>query len=171
MLGVLSHWPEATGVVAWGVDDAPPEVKGWQWSAQSEIYTRGLEGVYTRGQQRVPLFRNRFTDILGSAGLVLGTAGTAHEQAAALGLPVVAFEVPPHYTQGFLQNQQRLLSHALTLAPPRPEAIAGALRELWNDPTRYELAAQTGPARMGPKGGSETVVRDILKREKVSEGR
>lgn len=171
MLEALACWPQATGMVAWAASEAPPEASGWQWRAGLEISSeiggeaRGLLGGYTRGQQHVPLFRNRFADVLGSAQLVLGTAGTAHEQAAALGLPVVAFEVPPHYTRAFLRNQRRLLSHALTLAPPRPEAIAGALRELWDDPSRYRRAVQTGPARMGRRGGSRNIVCDILRHE------
>ena len=93
MLEALALTPEFTGAVAWsggGVPAAP----GWGWEGSGG--EEGLLGVYRRGEQRVWVFEGRFGDVLASAQLVLGTAGTGHEQAAALGLPVISFPVPPN---------------------------------------------------------------------------
>ena len=159
MLAALSAWPEVTGLVAWA-RGALPRVEGWELEPASK--SEGA-GVYTRGAQRVYVLENRFADVLHAADLVLGTAGTANEQAAALGLPVVAFAVPPLYTQNFLDNQKRLLEDALTLS--EPGALTETLKELWRDKERCERAARAGRERMGGPGGTRAIVADILCRE------
>lgn len=153
MVRALAGWPEATGLVAWP-GTAPPTGRPWQAVA---------EGVW-RGAHNVYLLTGRFAEVLAAAQLALGTAGTANEQAAALGRPVVAFPVPPLYTRAFLANQRRLLGDALTLCEADPVRVARALRDLWHDRNRYELAAATGRARLGERGGSRAVARDILAR-------
>ena len=150
MLGALTHLPGATGLVAW----AGPEPDGRWARVGPEVWRSGPHY----------LLRGRFADVLHAADLALSTAGTASEQAAALGRPVVAFPVPPSYTGAFLANQRRLLGDALTPAPAEPAALAAALRALWADPGRYGRAAAAGRARMGPAGGSAAVAGDILRR-------
>ena len=167
MLAALSGWPEATGLVAWA-RGALPRVEGWGLESYEEDE---LVNIYRRGAQCVYVLRNRFADVLHAADLALGTAGTANEQAAALGLPVVAFPVPPLYTQGFLKNQKRLLSNALTLSEPKPDALAAALKELWHDRERYERAARGGHERMGRPGGTQAIITDILRREGLGESK
>jgi uncharacterized protein (TIGR03492 family) len=164
MLSALSRWPEATGLVAWAGEGLEPGIfSGWQIT-EPDISEPGLALTLARGQQHVYVFKNRFADVLHSADLALGTSGTANEQAAALGLPVVAFPLPPFYTKAFLHNQKRLLAEALTIAEAEPEAIAQALRALWQDRVRYQQAADTGRRRMGKPGGTKRIVRDILER-------
>ncbi len=150
MLGALTHLPEATGLVAW----AGPE--------PDERWARVAPDVWGLGPHY--LLRGRFAEVLHAADLVLSTAGTASEQAAALGRPVVAFPVPPSYTSAFLTNQRRLLGDALTLVPAEPAALAAALRALWADRGRYGAAAAAGRARMGPAGGSAAIASDVLYR-------
>ena len=162
MLATLSLWPEATGLVAWA-RGALPRVEGW--GLEPPANNAEHAGVYVRSAQRVYVLKNRFSDTLHAADLALGTAGTANEQAAALGLPVVAFPVPPFYTQRFLENQKRLLSHALTLSAPEPDAVTAALKKLWRDRDLYERAARAGLERMGEPGGTQAIIKDILRRE------
>ena len=150
MLGALEHLPGATGLVAW----AGPEPDGRWAQVGPEVWRSGPHY----------LLRGCFAAVLHAADLVLSTAGTASEQAAALGRPVVAFPVPPSYTAAFLANQRRLLGDALTLAPAEPAALAAALRALWADRKRYGAAAAAGRARMGPAGGSAAIAGDILRR-------
>ena len=166
MLMVLSLWPEATGLVAWA-REALPRVEGWGLEPPNKNAEHA--GVYARGAQRVFVLKDRFADILHAADLALGTAGTANEQAAALGLPVVAFPVPPFYTRSFLENQKRLLSDALTLSAPEPNAVAVALKKLWGDRDLYERAARAGRERMGEPGGTRAIIKDILRREGLGE--
>ncbi len=155
MLAALATWPEATGLVAW-TDAAPPDAR-WEIVA---------DGIWRRGE-RLWLVSNRFAEVLSAADLVLSTAGTASEQAAALGRPVVAFPVPPLYTEAFLVNQQRLLGDALIRCRAEPHALGAALRDLWHDPARYHAASEAGRARMGEGGGAATIAADILRRAKL----
>lgn len=163
MLGALNHWPEATGLVAW-TGAALPRVEGWRWNKRAPGIWAG-SGIGSL-EPRVFLLENRFSGVLHASQLVLGTAGTASEQAAALGKPVVSFPVPPLYTRDFLQNQHNLLGAALTVCARDPLSIAAALRDLWRDSARYEQAAKAGMARMGQAGGSAAIVRDMLKRSR-----
>lgn len=158
MLAALERLPQATGLVAWAPQAPPQPVPGW-------TLERDLGGPcarYRRGGQQVFVYRDRFADVLHSAQLVLGTAGTANEQAAALGKPVVTFALPPFYGEAFVLNQKRLLSEALTVAPAQPEAVASALERLWLEPERYRHAAAAGRARMGPPGGARAIAEDLL---------
>lgn len=152
MVRALECWPEATGLVAW-TDGAPPS---GSWRAVAEGVWQGAPNVY--------LLTDRFAAVLGAAQLALGTAGTAHEQAAASGLPVVAFAAPPIYTPAFLANQRRLLGEALSVCDPDPQSVAATLRALWCDTDRYRRAAAAGRERMGAAGGSVAIARDVLRR-------
>lgn len=164
MFRSLSHWGKATGLVAWA-GATLPEFTDEGWTLEPFRSTPGLLGCYRRRQQRIFVFESQFfAGVLHQAQLVLGTAGTANEQAAALGLPVVTFPVLPLYTKAFLQNQKRLLSHALTVTEPDPEEIARALQALWQDKAAYDLASRTGVERLGPAGGTHALVQDILAR-------
>ncbi len=156
MLGALAALPEATGLVAW-TDASPPDGR-WQVVE---------DGIWRRGD-RIWLVHDRFTDVLNAADLVLSTAGTASEQAAARGRPVVAFSVAPLYTEAFLANQQRLLGAALTRCRPDPRTLAAALRTLWQDPERYRAASEAGRVRMGEPGGAAAIAADILRRASVA---
>jgi uncharacterized protein (TIGR03492 family) len=153
MVRALERWPEATGLIAWP-GEVPPA--GWSWQPVAA-------GVW-RASERLYLATGRFAEVLEAAQLVLGTAGTANEQAAALGRPVVAFPVPPLYTAAFLANQRRLLGDALTLCEAAPESIVDALRSLWARPGSYKRASEAGKARMGGRGGARAIARDILSR-------
>lgn len=153
MLAALARLPEATGLVAW----TGPEPDGCWEPVAPETWRCGPHY----------LLRGRFASVLHAADLALSTAGTASEQAAALGCPVVAFPVPPSYTGAFLANQRRLLGEALMPAPAEPGALAAALGRLWRDPVRYDAAAAAGRARMGPTGGAAAIAHDILRRSSV----
>ena len=153
MVRALERWPEATGLIAWPDAELPV---GWSWQPVAA-------GIW-RASDRLYLATGRFAEVLEAAQLVLGTAGTANEQAAALGRPVVAFPVPPLYTGAFLANQRRLLGDALTLCEAVPERIADALRNLWVHPEQYARASGAGKARMGGRGGARAIARDILNR-------
>jgi uncharacterized protein (TIGR03492 family) len=162
MLAALERIPgePLAGVVAWAGGELG-SYPGWKLvePAQSD---RGLIGELVNGRLRVPVYRDRFADILLAARVVLGTSGTANEQAVALARPVVAFPVPPDYSNAFLANQKRLLGPALTLAPAQPAEVAAAVHGWLDDPAKAELAGRQGQARVGGAGGSEAIAADLL---------
>ncbi len=106
----------------------------------------------------------RFADVLASADAVLGTSGTAQEQAAGLGLPVVSFPVGVAYSDAFLANQQHLLGDALVRVPPVASAVADAVRRALTDVDVRAAARRDGPARMGPPGGTAAIADDVAAR-------
>lgn len=163
MLEALCHYPEAVGLLAWTANERP-QVTGWHWreSVGSTALADHLLGVLVHAQQRVFVYRQRFADILHVADIALGTAGTAHEQAAAKGVPVVSFPMPPHYTPAFLENQQRLLADALEVVVAEPEDVARALRSLWQDAATRQRAVAVGKTRMGETGGTRAIVADMM---------
>jgi uncharacterized protein (TIGR03492 family) len=161
MLAALTQLPEATALVAWSGGPLP-SLAGWQ--AQSSLPPhQGLKTIWQAGTKTAWVYEGRFADILHSSQLVLGTAGTANEQAAALGKPVISFPVKPLYSSTFLDNQKRLLADALTITLPEPTAIARAVETLLEQ-ERYAQAALAGPKRMGKAGGSAAIAQDILSR-------
>ncbi|MEM6429273.1 MAG: lipid-A-disaccharide synthase-related protein [Deinococcota bacterium] len=168
MLAALEQLPNATGVVAWAGQQLP-HLSGWQAVHHPQAEDDSNNNLHKltvlhRGARRVLLYQSRFNDVLAAADMVLGTAGTAHEQAAALGLPVLSFALPPHYTPAFLANQQRLLADALTISSPEPSTLARGLNDLWHNDHAREGAKASGRARMGLAGGSSAIAADILSR-------
>lgn len=162
MAEALARMPGATGVVAWHGGPVP-DMPGWRPDG-AKPPERGRTLALRRGGSRLWVVEGRFGDVLASARLAIGTAGTAHEQAAAYGLPVVAFPLEPHYSRAYLANQQRLLGDALTVTEADPSSIAQAARRLLADEAAWARASRAGRARMGGPGGSDAVAADLLKR-------
>ncbi len=162
MLESLTQLTNTIALVAWAGSELPHHFDAWQ-----SVTYKPQEGLIKKlelNSNTVFIFEGRFADVLHSADLVLGTAGTANEQAAALAKPVVSFPLEPLYSLSFLENQKRLLSHALSISEPDPQSIATSLKYLLNDKQAYQQAAATGKERMGKAGGSEAIIKDILKR-------
>lgn len=152
MLAALSVWrgPQLAAEVAWAHGDLPPPPAAWAVAGDGSWVSRA-------GNANVRVRPGAFAEVLATADAVVGTAGTANEQAAGLGLPVVAFPVPPDYGEAFLAGQRRLLGAALEVVEPTAEAVAAALRRALYDPARRLAAARDGPERMGGPGASERI--------------
>lgn len=98
-----------------------------------------------------------FADAIQRASIVLGLAGTANEQAAGLGRPVVSFPGPgPQYGPAFLHDQHRLLGEALVPTSNWQEAALAAVR-LLRSPEERERRGAVGRARMGSAGGAQRI--------------
>lgn len=166
MLTALTQLSNTTALVAWAGGDLPEHFIGWQ-EKQSNTNQKGLCQTLEHNTNQVFIYEGRFADILHTADLVLGTSGTANEQAAALAKPVISFSVPPLYSQVFLENQKRLLGEGLSICSSEPSTIATTIRHLLTDDTAYARAALVGQSRMGKTGGSDAIVKDILHHLKV----
>jgi uncharacterized protein (TIGR03492 family) len=151
------------GVVAWTHGPPPEPPPGWSVAGAAWPSWR-------RGGVRLDWLEGRFADVLRTADAALGTTGTAQEQAAGLGLPVVSFAVPPALGAAFLANQSRLLGAALEVVASDPAAIAAGVRRALFDPQRRAAAGGTGPARLGGPGGGEAIAADVAARLRASFG-
>ena len=159
MVEAVARIGSVHALVAW-THEPPPVMDGWL-DAPGEH--DGVVAAWTQGGTTVWWVRNRFADVLRSADAVIGTSGTAQEQAAGLGLPVVAFAVPPSYSEAFLANQARMLGEALRIVPNDAEAIATAVRDALAGGAHHQGAQTVGPARMGPPGGTARIAADLIR--------
>lgn len=136
--------------------------QGWQEVSRGS-YGGEKERLLTKGPTRLLIAQGRFGDILEVSRLCLGMAGTANEQAAGLGRPVVAFPGPgSQFTRRFLAAQKRLLGDAL-VAAAGPEAAGRAVLEILTDPDRYQMMAACGRERMGEPGGADRMAAEIIR--------
>jgi uncharacterized protein (TIGR03492 family) len=158
MLEVVARVGRVHALVA-SIQAPPAPPPGW---CEEPGGPHGTAASWRRGDSRVWWLHGRFADVLASADAVLGTSGTAQEQAAGLGVPVVAFALPPEYGEAFLANQQRLLGAALRVVPDDLEALTVAVQEALADGPHRAAARRVGPQRMGPAGGCERIADDVV---------
>lgn len=122
------------------------------------------EQLCADGLPPVLLVRDALGDLLGRAQLALGQAGTAHEQAAGAGVPVVALHPNPRGPLGWYRGRQKgLLGDALTLVSSEDEAVLTLARLLRDQGERRRLAA-VGRARMGGPGGARRIAAWLAER-------
>jgi uncharacterized protein (TIGR03492 family) len=135
----------------------------WSWAEPSELEcSLSAERVAVYGGTRVVILRQAFVASLQHASVVLGTAGTANEQAAGLGIPVVSFPTHgPQFTELFARAQKRLLGDAVWLGPAEPTRLANAVRQAHENKFLREAVAKAGLKRIGESGAAKKIARDI----------
>ncbi len=158
MIAALEQTPGVHGLVAWTHGEAPPLAPGWEIDEVSEP---GVVAAWRRPQQRLWWVTGRFAAVLASAEVVLGTAGTANEQAVGMGLPVIAFPVPPLFGVAYLRNQERLLSGGLLVSNADADAVGALLRRVLADGGYRGAARKAGAERMGGPGASQALADDL----------
>jgi uncharacterized protein (TIGR03492 family) len=131
------------------------ESAGGRWLDDRHIVLDGMEITVTA---------DHFADALARATVVLGMAGAAHEQAAGLGKPVVAFPGSgPQFTPRFLSEQRRLLGDAL-VAVSTPEEAGRAVALLLRDSAERARRGAIGRERQGAPGGSLAIASFLIER-------
>ena len=114
----------------------------------------------------------QFTTLLPAAQVVVSMAGTASEQAAGLGKPVLQLAGHgPQFTVGFAEAQRRLLGPAVHCAegdvddPNTLIESAELLEHLLQLPeATLQQLRQEGDQRLGQAGGTQRMARAILER-------
>lgn len=160
-------------LVAARVTPAPGVLVAWPATLAGERLRRTVEAAggtwidprhFRMGPLDVTVTSEHFADALARGTLVLGMAGAAHEQAAGLGKPIVAFPgTGPQFTPAFLAEQQRLLGDALVATRSADEAAAAVLR-LLADPADRDRRGRVGRERQGGPGGAAAIARYLLGR-------
>jgi len=125
---------------------------GWEYRARSPF------PLLSRGSTSVVLSRGIFASVLHLSTVVLGLAGTANEQAAGLGKPVVAFRGRgPQTTARRFREQQRLLGDALSFQPDYPDGVIREILFLLQNPEERSRRGGIGQTHMGSPGGSRAI--------------
>lgn len=137
---------------------------GWTWQQPSDLErSLSAERVAVHDKTRVVILRQAFVACLHHARVVLGTAGTANEQAAGLGIPVVSFPTyGPQFTELFATAQKRLLGDAVFLVQADPIQLAQMVRQVSNDKMLRSAAARAGDEHIGKSGAAKKIARDIF---------
>jgi tetraacyldisaccharide 4'-kinase len=132
---------------------------GWELCAEAggALHVRA-------GRSSIVAWRGPLGPLLRGSRLAIGQAGTANEEAAAAGVPIVALGGDGrHGSSGWYRmRQHRLLGEALLLVPAEPVAAAAEIDALLDDPGRLAVMSAAGRRRMGPPGGSRAIARAIL---------
>lgn len=119
-----------------------------------------------RANVELVVVRDAFADLVNAVELVFGQAGTANEQAAGLGRPVIAAAEPgeaaPERMHWYRMRQKRLLGDALLVLAAEPGAFARGVLALLDDPDRMARMAATGRQRMGAPGGADAIAQAAL---------
>ncbi|WP_019585353.1 lipid-A-disaccharide synthase-related protein [Deinococcus apachensis] len=157
MLRAAARLSSVAALVAWphGWDEVTLP-GGWTLDAEGDTAFAQGEGT------RVALLRGAFGAVARAADVAVGTAGTANEQLAGLGVPVVAFPTHgPQYTPGFARRQGRLLGEALSVVGADPEAVAEEVKALLTDGGRRTRASLAGLSRVGPAGALPVIAAEL----------
>ncbi|MEB3298646.1 MAG: lipid-A-disaccharide synthase-related protein [Candidatus Sericytochromatia bacterium] len=126
------------------------------WSVREE------GGLLSPAGHRLDWIEDRFGDWVRRVDLVFGMAGTAIEQCAGFGVPVVTFPGPgPQFSVEFAKAQARLLGRAVRLTSG-PEAAAREAVEWLSRPSEVEAARAEGLERMGRSGAASRLVTHML---------
>lgn len=129
--------------------------------------SQGIEGkIIMKNRVEIPVLKGCFAGLLKSCDLVIGLAGTANEQAAGLGKPVITFPGRGvQFTERFAKAQKKLLGEAVCLVAPAPRIVAEHVQIILSDPVLYNRMATAGKERMGSPGGAAVIgqyIREIL---------
>jgi uncharacterized protein (TIGR03492 family) len=152
-----------TPVVSWA--GLPlPGVEGWR--LEDTGAKEGLTHLFAHPDGTVVhLAQKAFKTVLLGSRTAISTSGTAAEQAAGYGLPVVAFPTGgPQYTLAFARRQKQLLGDALLLTEPDPEAISKGVREFLSSEELRQKARAAGKAAMGEPGAARRIALAIHSR-------
>ena len=124
----------------------------------------GIAAAGQAGPLDVLVVAGRFGELLRASDIVLGQAGTGNEQAAGLGLPVIASTPGGDAARvgWYRMRQQRLLGGALAVLPDEDDAFAQGVLDLLADRPRMESMAAQGRMRMGGPGGAAAVAQAVL---------
>lgn len=123
---------------------------------------RYREGLLELGDSKVYLLSGVLGDLLSVSSVALGQAGTANEQAAGAGVPVVAYD--PKGEKGlrwYRKRQKGLLGDAVSVVRKDLSTVTAELVHLLQDAEERERRAAIGRERMGPPGGCRRMAEAI----------
>ena len=126
----------------------------------SSIYIYSKKGI----NSNIIISDTHFGDIINESKIIIGTSGTANEQAAGLGKPIFSFwGKGPQITKKFLKAQKRLLGKSLFVFDPEPKRIAKEILEVINDEKLLKEIEENGKQRMAGRGSIEKISERIVR--------
>ena len=141
-----------------------PEFPGWTFVPHSNLVEDDVfVGMWTNAEFEVHLWSKHFHEILSSCDVVIGLSGTANEQAAGLGIPVVSFPSRGiQYKKSFARAQHDLLGNALAFIEGDFRSVAQKVINILHSPELHRQMADAGRERMGKPGATQRIAEYIL---------
>lgn len=125
---------------------------------------RGICGkLVNRKGTQAWFVKKRFADVLRSATLAVGTAGTANEQAVGLGKPLITFPTEGVMGKRYVRMKMKFFGPSARSVFPESKNVAGAVEVLMADPTQRAKMAAAGRERMGKAGASAAIAAQIIR--------
>ena len=119
--------------------------------------------VLRKDGKAVQMGKNLFERVLHESTLVIGMAGTANEQAAGMGRPVVSFVgAGAQTTPSRMIDQERLLGGAAAYISDFPEGVSREVSYLLAHPEERARRGAVGRERMGPPGGAKKIAEFLV---------
>ncbi len=135
------------------------ESNGWK---HTKSETCNLQTIINKNKVEVCLATNSFVTLINESDVIIGLSGTANEQAASLGKPIVSFKGCGTQTSiTRIQNQERLLGGCLKFISDFPEGVVTEVIELLNNEELRQTRGKIGKKRMGPPGGAKNIAQFI----------
>ncbi|SBO43519.1 lipid-A-disaccharide synthase-related protein [Cyanobium sp. NIES-981] len=165
LLEVLVPWQPTAAATLLIASTSRPERQEWNQhlcrhglepiALGSDAAALGAHAAWRRGCLEVLLGYGRFAQWAGWAEVGLANAGTATEQLAGLGVPVLSLPGPgPQFTINFARRQSRLLGGAVQPCAG-PADLARRLEQLLDDGALRRHLGQRGQRHMGEAGGGD----------------
>ena len=138
---------------------------GWR-SLPPSTFTTPIQDpealAFTHLNGKFLLSQHSYRNCLQAADFAIAMAGTATEQFAGLGKPIITIPGDgPQFTYRFAEAQTRLLGASVVLVK-QPKDVAGAIKTLLLDPDRLQLIARNGKRRMGKPGAAKRIAQKLM---------
>jgi uncharacterized protein (TIGR03492 family) len=132
-------------------------------SVAADGWTLTTGNLLQKGDKTVQLGKDLFERVLHDSTLVIGMAGTANEQAAGMGRPVVSFVgAGAQTTPSRMIDQERLLGGAAAYISDFPEGVSREISYLLAHPEERARRGAVGRERMGPPGGAKKIAEFLV---------
>ena len=120
-------------------------------------------GMLRKGEKAVKMGKDLFETVLHDSTLIIGMAGTANEQAAGMGRPVLSFRgAGAQTTPSRMIDQERLLGGAVAYISDYPDGISREISWLLSHPAERLRRGAIGRERMGPPGGAKKIAEFLV---------
>ncbi|MBP0003048.1 MAG: lipid-A-disaccharide synthase-related protein [Cyanobacteria bacterium SBC] len=155
------------GAISPGLDLDPfchvLETYGWRPTPPKRSIDDPEARSFALSNATIVLTQNAFESCVRRADLAIAMAGTATEQFAGLGKPVIAFPgAGPQYTKAFAEAQSRLLGQSLILLD-RAEQIGNIVERLLGDPDWLQSISENGRRRLGRSGAAKRIAESVVR--------
>lgn len=116
----------------------------------------------------IEFVKGAFVDVVSSSKLMISLSGTASEQAAGLGVPVISFVGRGSQTTlNRLRGQEKLLGGCLKFVKDFPDGVVDGIINLLSNDRLREKRGRIGRERMGPRGGAIRIAERIIEISKI----